>query len=110
MLTGLPDAVVGMDALVEIHTHRELERARGAGAEILGINNRDLHSFETDPSVTRELLPYAGGFTIVSESGLDDSAVLTELAAKGVDAFLIGEALMREPDPGVALRKLRGVR
>ncbi len=96
-----------MDALVEVHTDEELERARGCGAEIVGINNRDLHSFHTDVAVTRRLLPRARGCTIISESGLDDPDVLRTLEQEGVHAFLVGEALMREGDPGEALRKLR---
>jgi len=99
----------GMDALVEVHTDEELERARGCGAEIVGINNRDLHSFHIDVAVTRRLLPRALGCTIISESGLDDPDVLRALEEGGVHAFLVGEALMREGDPGEALRKLRGV-
>ncbi len=97
----------GVDALVEVHTAEELQRARGCGAEIVGINNRDLHSFHTDVAVTRRLLPLARGCTIISESGLDDPDLLRSLEDEGVHAFLIGEALMREADPGQALRKLR---
>ena len=99
----------GVDALVEVHTRQELERALTMGAELLGINNRDLRDFHTDVAVTRELLPYTGDCTVISESGLDDPAVLRALEAEGVHAFLVGEALMREGDPGEALRKLREV-
>ena len=102
---------LGLAALVEVHSHQELERARAIGARLIGINNRDLHSFKTDVAVTRALLPHvqAGGdATIVSESGLDDPDVLRALEAEGVGAFLVGEALMRAPDPGAALRTLRG--
>jgi indole-3-glycerol phosphate synthase len=101
-------SVAGLDALVEVHARDELDRALAAGARLIGINNRDLHTFRTDVSVTRLLLPYAGECTVVSESGLDQPATLRELEVEGVDAFLIGEALMREPDPGEALRRLRG--
>ena len=72
------------------------------------INNRDLHSFVTDVRVTRELVGVARGRCVVSESGLNEAAVLCELEELGVDAFLIGEALMRAPDPETALRALRG--
>ncbi len=96
-----------MDALVEVHTREELERALALGAEIVGINNRDLHSFQTDVAVTRSLLPFAAECTVVSESGFDDPDLVRTLEAEGVHAFLIGEALMREDDPGEALRKLR---
>jgi indole-3-glycerol phosphate synthase len=99
---------LGLDALVEVHDRAELERARAAGAELVGINNRDLHSFHTDVGVTRALCPHAADCTLVSESGLGDAATLRELEKLGVDAFLVGEALMREPDPGQALRALRG--
>ena len=95
--------------LVEVHTRSELERALAFSAPIIGINNRDLRTFRTDVAVTRSLLPHATGHTVVSESGLDDPSILRALQAEGVDAFLVGEALMREPDPGEALAKLRGV-
>jgi indole-3-glycerol phosphate synthase len=97
----------GMAALVEVHDRPELDRALAAGAELIGINNRDLRSFRTDVEVTRRLLPYAQGCTIVSESGIEDAATVRSLEAAGVHAFLVGEALMRAPDPGEALRKLR---
>jgi indole-3-glycerol phosphate synthase len=97
----------GMEALVEVHSRAELERALGAGAGIVGINNRDLRTFRTDIEVTRQLLAYTGGRTIVSESGIDEAATVRSLEAAGVHAFLVGEALLRAPDPGEALRKLR---
>jgi indole-3-glycerol phosphate synthase len=100
---------LGLDALVEVHTAAELERAQAVGAELVGINNRDLHSFKTDVAVTRALLPLAAGLTVVSESGLDSCEVLRALESEGVRAFLVGEALMRDVDPGAALRRLRGV-
>lgn len=99
---------LGLAALVEVHSEAEIERAHAAGAELLGINNRDLHGFETDVAVTRRLLPYAAGATVVSESGIADAELVRALHEEGVDAFLVGEALMREPDPGAALRALRG--
>jgi indole-3-glycerol phosphate synthase len=100
---------VGLDALVEVHTAAELERALALDAELVGINNRDLHSFKTDVAVTRALLPRAAGRTVISESGLDSCEVVRALEAEGVHAFLVGEALMRESDPGAALRRLRGL-
>ncbi|HTO06002.1 MAG TPA: indole-3-glycerol phosphate synthase TrpC [Myxococcota bacterium] len=99
---------LGLDALVEVHDEPELERALAVGAELIGINNRDLRDFKTDVAVTRALLPLAAGRTVVSESGLDSAETLRSLEAAGASAFLIGEALMREPDPGAALRRLRG--
>lgn len=100
---------LGMDALVEVHDRLELERALAIGAELVGVNNRDLHTFKTDVAVTRELAPLCRGRTLVSESGLERAETLAALEAVGVHAFLVGEALMREPDPGAALRRLRGV-
>lgn len=97
----------GLDALVEVHTRAELDRALDAGAETLGVNNRDLRTFRVDVEVSRALLPHAGGRTVVSESGLAEGATLASLVRAGVHAFLIGEAFMRAPDPGGALRKLR---
>ena len=99
---------LSLDALVEVHSRDELERARAAGADLVGVNNRDLQSFETDVAVTRSLLPYAEGCRVVSESGLHDPATLRSLQAEGAAAFLVGEFLMRADDPGEALRKLRG--
>ena len=93
--------------MVEVHTEAELERAQAAGASLIGINNRDLGTFETDVGVTRALFPAVAGATVVSESGLDDPQVVQSLMAEGIHAFLVGEALMRAPDPGEALRKLR---
>ena len=98
----------GLDALVEVHTAEELERALALDAALVGINNRDLHSFKTDVEVTRALAPRAAGRTVISESGLESCEQLRALASDGVHAFLVGEALMRADDPGAALRRLRG--
>jgi indole-3-glycerol phosphate synthase len=98
----------GLAALVEVHSGDELERARACGAELVGVNNRDLRTFRTDVEVTRTLMARAERLAIISESGLDSPAVLRELMDCGVRGFLIGEALMRAPDPGRALRILRG--
>jgi indole-3-glycerol phosphate synthase len=95
-------------ALVEVHTRGELDRALEAGAELIGVNNRDLSTFKTDVAVTRELLQHATGRTLVSESGISDPETVRQLTAEGVDAFLVGEALMRADDPGGELRRLRG--
>jgi indole-3-glycerol phosphate synthase len=99
---------LGLDALVEVHDAAELERALATDCELIGINNRDLRDFKTDVAVTRALLPRAAGRTVVSESGLDSADTLRALEAEGAAAFLVGEALMREVDPGAALRRLRG--
>ena len=99
---------LGLAALVEVHDERELERAKALGAELIGINNRDLHTSKTDVAVTRALLPSVGDALVVSESGIDRADVVRELSSQGAGAFLVGEALLREPDPASALRKLRG--
>jgi len=109
-LAELADAArgLGLDVLVEVHSGPELERARAIGAELVGVNNRDLKTFVTDVAVTRSLLPQAAGMTLVSESGLDSPETVAALAAEGVAAFLIGEALMRAAHPGDELRRIRG--
>lgn len=98
---------LGMRALVEVHDEGELEVALGAGARIIGINNRDLATFRVDPEVTLRLAPRVpADRVVVSESGLRGPEHLRRLAAAGVRAFLIGEALMRAPSPAEALRSL----
>jgi indole-3-glycerol phosphate synthase len=101
-------------ALVEVHDPREADRARAAGARILGINNRNLKTMKTDLRQTEIVLGQLGsreGLTIVSESGIRTAEDLRQLAHMGVDAALIGEHLMRQSDPGEALAALlRGVR
>jgi len=100
---------LGLEPVVEVHTAAELEKALECSCRIIGINNRDLHTFRTDIATTLELLRYIPpGYLVVSESGLRDHATLTRLASSGVAAFLIGESLMREPDIGVKLDELRG--
>ena len=100
---------LGLEPLVEVHTAAELEKALECSCRIIGINNRDLHTFRTDIATTLELLQHIPpGYLVVSESGLRDHATLTRLAAHGVAAFLIGESLMREPDIGAKLDELRG--
>src|SRR5262245_9789311 len=100
---------LGLEPLVEVHTAAEMEKALECSCRILGINNRDLHTFRTDIATTLELLrDIPPGYLVVSESGLRDHATLTRLASYGVAAFLIGESLMREPDIGAKLDELRG--
>jgi indole-3-glycerol phosphate synthase len=98
-----------MDVLVEVHTEGELYRALAAGAKLLGINNRNLHTFETDLAVTEELLPLVpAGTVVISESGVksqDDVRRLVEHGARGV---LVGESLMRAADKREAIRALKG--
>jgi len=101
---------LGLAALVEVHTAAELEKALACSCRIIGINNRDLHTFRTDVATTLELLRHIPpGYLVVSESGLQDHATLVRLASHGVAAFLIGESLMRQADIGAKLDELRGV-
>ncbi|HSJ17759.1 MAG TPA: indole-3-glycerol phosphate synthase TrpC [Solirubrobacterales bacterium] len=96
-----------LDCLVEVHDEDDLERALALDAEVIGINNRDLRDFQVDVSTTRELLPdVPAGKTVVAESGYEDRGQLEELERMGVDAVLIGEALMRADDPEGLLRVL----
>lgn len=96
-----------LDCVVEVHDEAELERALAVDAEVLGINNRNLDDFSVDVGTTIELLAdVPAGKTVVSESGISDRATLEELEERGVDAVLIGEALMRAPDPEAKVREL----
>jgi indole-3-glycerol phosphate synthase len=100
---------LGLDALVEVHDERELDAALGAGAQLVGINNRDLRNFSTDLAVTERLAPKVpGGVTLVAESGIFSTDDVRRLEAAGAHACLVGESLMREPDLCLALRRLRG--
>jgi indole-3-glycerol phosphate synthase len=96
-----------MAALVEVHNPAEFALAQRCGAELIGINNRDLHTFKTDIAVTEELLrDYSGNALIVSESGIETPADIRRLHAAGARAFLIGESLLREGNPRAALSAL----
>jgi indole-3-glycerol phosphate synthase len=98
---------LGLAALVEVHDERELERAVAAGARVIGINNRDLTTLEVDTRRTFELLERVpGGSTVVAESGFGERSQLDELEHAGVDAVLVGEALMRSADIEAACRAL----
>jgi len=97
----------GLACLVEVHNEGELDMALEAGASIIGINNRDLRSFEVDLGTTHRLRPsIPDDRIVVSESGLSEPQQLRALIDIGVDAALIGEAFMRSPDPGQRLREL----
>jgi indole-3-glycerol phosphate synthase len=99
---------LGMDALVEVHDEEELGRAVDCGANLIGINNRDLRSFETDLGVTERLAPRVPeGVVVVAESGIFTAQDVARLTDAGALAFLVGESLMREEDVGMALRRLR---
>jgi indole-3-glycerol phosphate synthase len=97
-----------LDALVEVHDEAELERALDAGADLIGINNRDLSTFETDLGVSLRLLPrIPAGIVVVAESGIADREDIRRLERAGAHAFLVGESLMRQDDLALALRALR---
>ena len=98
-----------VQALTEVHTEEEMDAAVAAGAEIIGINNRDLHTFTTDISLTERLASRAPqGRILVSESGIHSRDDVVRLGRAGVHAVLVGEALVTAPDPGAAARSLLG--
>lgn len=108
-LASLNEVAQGLDldCVVEVHGEEELERALAVDADVLGINNRNLDDFSVDVETTLELLPdVPAGKTVVSESGISERPTLEVLEEKGVDAVLIGEALMRAPDPEAKVREL----
>jgi indole-3-glycerol phosphate synthase len=108
-LLRLTEEELGMDALVEVHTAEELERALGAGARVVGVNNRNLRTFEVSLQTSIELAERApAGTLLVSESGLRGAGDVDRLRACGFRAFLVGETLMRAEDPETALRRLAG--
>ncbi|HVV48160.1 MAG TPA: indole-3-glycerol phosphate synthase TrpC [Polyangia bacterium] len=99
----------GLEALVEAHDAGEVARAVAAGAAIVGINNRDLRTFTVDRELAARLRPRVPpDRVVVAESGIRDAADVARLRAAGVDAILVGETLMRAPDPAAALRALLG--
>ena len=98
---------IGLDVLVEVHDEAELDSALATGAELVGVNNRDLHRFTTDLATSERLRPLIPEErTMVTESGIHDPADVARLRRCGIDAFLVGEAFMRTPDPGAELRRL----
>jgi indole-3-glycerol phosphate synthase len=102
---------LGLDVLVEVHDREELQTALKMGAELIGINNRDLRDFSVDVERTAKLMgEIPSGVTVVSESGIAEPEQLSRLEDKGVDAVLVGETLMRSADPEAALRTLLGDR
>ena len=97
----------GLDVLVEAHSADEIDRAVAAGATLIGVNNRDLHTFVTSLETAERLRPrIPAGVGTVAESGIETAAHVARMVAAGYDAVLVGEALMRAPDPGAALEAL----
>jgi indole-3-glycerol phosphate synthase len=98
---------LGMDVLVEVHDARELERCLGLSPMLLGINNRDLRTFEVSLQTTLDLLEdIPEGTTVVTESGILTTADVMRMRSSGVHAFLVGEAFMRADNPGAALQQM----
>lgn len=107
---------LGMDVLVEVHDAQELDAVLSAGLDtgadagwLLGVNNRNLRTFETRLETTLDLLAHVpAGIDVVTESGIATQADVQRMRTQGVQRFLIGESLMRQPQPGAALRTLLG--
>ncbi|MGQ0530421.1 MAG: indole-3-glycerol phosphate synthase TrpC [Panacagrimonas sp.] len=101
---------LGMDVLIEVHDRAELNAVLGAGLGaglLIGINNRNLRTFETRLETTLDLLPWlSAGHEVVTESGIGTAADVQRMQRAGVHRFLVGESLMRQPNPGVALKRL----
>ena len=100
---------LGLACLVEAHDPTEIARAVDAGARVVGVNSRNLRTLGVDPELldrAASMLP--PGITAVAESGIKTAADIARLSASGYHAFLVGERLISEPDPGAALRELRG--
>ena len=100
---------LGMAVLVEVHDAAELERALALDTPLIGINNRNLRTFETRLETTLDLLPrMPKQRMVITESGILSAADVRRMRDQGVNAFLVGEAFMRAPDPGSALREVFG--
>jgi len=106
-LRSLSEDELGLDALVEVHRSEELRRALNSGARIIGVNNRDLRTFQVSLNTSERLIAEVPRDRIlISESGLQSADSLLRLRKVGFRGFLVGEALMRAPDPETALRNL----
>lgn len=106
-LRALAEDELGLDALVEVHTSQEMRRAVACGANLIGVNNRDLRTFEVSIETSLSLAREApSDVLLISESGLNSRTDLQRLHAAGYRGFLIGETLMRAEDPNQALRNL----
>lgn len=112
-LTSLYDQAgeIGLDCLVEVHDDDEMETAVDCGVEIIGVNNRNLHTLEVDTDTALRLLVDApAGTIVVAESGITSNDDVQRLEEAGVDAILVGEALMSQDDPAAAVHALLGTR
>lgn len=99
----------GLDVLVEAHTRDEAEKALGTGARLIGINNRNLQTFDEDLNVSCEIIPdIAARATVVSESSIRTSAEVARVAAAGARAVLIGTSFCAAPDPGAKVKEVMG--
>lgn len=105
-LRRITEDELGMDALVEVHTSEEMGRAVNSGAKLIGVNNRNLGTFEVSLETSAQLAAIAGDkVLLISESGIESVDDIRRLYDLGYRGFLIGESLMRADDPGAALRK-----
>jgi len=99
---------LGLEVLVEIHDKEDLMKAMACGAHIIGINHRNLETFQMDMNLCHELIPMIpNGKIIVAESGVNNQEIIKELSEAGADAFLIGEHFMRQDDIGVEVQKIK---
>jgi indole-3-glycerol phosphate synthase len=106
-LHAIAEDELGLDALVEVHTDDEMRRAGACGAKLIGVNNRDLRTFQVSLETSIQLAPNApGGTVLISESGIASQDDIRRLREAGYSGFLIGETLMRAGDPGLVLRSL----
>lgn len=106
-LRSLAEDELGLDALVEVHTKNEMDRALASGAGLIGVNNRDLRTFEVSIETSIELARHLSSEVVsITESGLRTGSDIMRLHAAGYRGFLIGESLMREESPGRALNRL----
>ena len=100
---------LGLDVLVEVHDEEEFEQALAIGSNLIGVNNRDLHSFDVDLATTERIAARLTDpeVVLIAESGISSIEDVTRLERAGAAGFLVGELFMRQPDPGEALRTLR---
>lgn len=109
-LRSFAEDKLGIDALIEVHTREEMQRAIACGANLIGVNNRNLHTFEVSLDTSLSLAKAApAGTVLISESGLKHSIDLARLRNAGYRGFLIGESLMRSENPEAALRDFMSI-